>query len=343
MTTRQLGWIRLGLLVLCSYGMLYYAYKFYVPWWGGNDFARYYAMYRTPLDFSVAEAPFVFRQLSALLTHAILELKLYYPTEIQFQDPQYDQRVFFAALLANYLCLVATAWLSGYAVEIITGRRSLIFPLLAGVLCFLSFYGPFYVVTGMTEGLSWLMLIASFVAYLRHGTALLFVLLALAVLQRETILIVFAIISACSLWLRPEQRRFDARILGWTILCIVAYVLMRKLAPVAGYENQTQLGSAIETLRKLHINGALIFQGLLSQNIAFLCLAGGAIAGAWKTPKRFWGIALFAAFIVLLVAGLASGIGNNVGRICGILTPAIAVFCTLWLRSFETTLSQTNE
>jgi hypothetical protein len=90
--------IRLVLLFAVSYGMLYFSYKYYLPQSGGNDFFQYYEMYRSPLDFSVARSPFVYRQVSAIATHLIYVTSIYYPNAIWFHDVGYDQHLFFCSI-----------------------------------------------------------------------------------------------------------------------------------------------------------------------------------------------------------------------------------------------------
>src|SRR5450631_1529816 len=150
--------VRLALLFAVSYGMLYFSYKYYVPWTGGNDFAHYYNMYRSPLDFGVEKSPFVYRQLSAIATHIVYVAGIYYPNTIWFNDAGYDQHVFFAALLTNYVFLVLTAWVVGAIVEYELGENAFIPALLGGLLCLLSFHSQVSVITGNTEGVSWFLL-----------------------------------------------------------------------------------------------------------------------------------------------------------------------------------------
>lgn len=59
---------RFALLGSASCGLLYFSYKFLIPWSGTNDFQYYYRMYRSPLNLQLAPSPFVLRQVSAVLT-----------------------------------------------------------------------------------------------------------------------------------------------------------------------------------------------------------------------------------------------------------------------------------
>ncbi len=61
--------LRLFLILLASYGLFFFSYKYYVPI--RADFYRYYPMYERPLDFTAASAPFVYRQVSAVVTHLL--------------------------------------------------------------------------------------------------------------------------------------------------------------------------------------------------------------------------------------------------------------------------------
>ena len=58
-TLREYG-LRLLVLTLASYGLLYHAYKYYTPDFGGNDFYVYQEMYEAPFDHE-AGSPFAYR------------------------------------------------------------------------------------------------------------------------------------------------------------------------------------------------------------------------------------------------------------------------------------------
>src|ERR1700757_63915 len=84
---------------LISYGLLYFVYKYYSPDYGGRDYYHYVAIYAHPLNFTAGDAPYAYRQLSAILTHAVWRLGIYHDTRIAFAGA--DQRLFFAAIFAN--------------------------------------------------------------------------------------------------------------------------------------------------------------------------------------------------------------------------------------------------
>src|SRR5262249_54926698 len=155
------------------------------------DFYEYYPMYQRPLDFGAAGSPFIYRQVSALLTHAIYAAGLYYPHDIAFADPQIDQRMFFAALLTNYLGLVLAAALAGSVAERETG--SVTSSLIAGFLCLLSFHSQTAVIAGMTDGVSWAFVAALYLFYGQRRRVPFAALIALAIFQREVIPLAFAL------------------------------------------------------------------------------------------------------------------------------------------------------
>ena len=100
---------RLATYLLLSSGLFYFTYKFYQPTYGGTDYFRYYLAYLHPLNLHATVAPFVYRQVSAVLTNLVYRFGPYYETQIFYSNPRFDQHVFFAALLTNYLALAACA------------------------------------------------------------------------------------------------------------------------------------------------------------------------------------------------------------------------------------------
>ena len=336
------GAFRLLVLILASYSLLYFSYKHYVPWAGGSDFSAYYEMYRRPLDFGAAGAPFVFRQLSALLTYAVYAAGIYYPCEIAFQSPSYDQRLFFAALCSNYVCLVAAAWLSGGAVEILTRRRSFVYPTIAGLFCLLSFSSQVYVLTGLTEGLSFLLMALGFTAYLSRRGVLLGAVLLLAVLQREAVIVAFGIIAAGALVTDRRERSFNGRLLVWAVVCFTLYVAMRTFSGVRGAEEQLAPRGLLATLQSVRVSRELVMQGLLSQGTFALWLLMTLMSRRCEQAHRSWLLWLGVTWLTLFVLGLAAGIGNNVGRICSLLTPLLAALSSVACSRVEEVVGSTD-
>jgi hypothetical protein len=328
--------LRLALLFAASYGLLYFSYKYDMPRSGGVDFFQYYKMYLSPLDFTAAPSPFVYRQLSAIVTHWVYTAHIYYPNTIWFQEPGYDQRVFFAALLTNYFFLVLTAWVVGAIVEQL-GEDRFMPATLGGLLCLLSFETQVSVITGLTEGLSWFLLSLAFLFYLRRNALPLAVILTLAIVQRETTLIVFAAISGISLLLRPEDRRFNGFVFLGSLMCCVAYLVMRiKIVPAAGAAFQTDPVALFDRLKHLHVARDQLLQGFASQNLLWLFVAA-AFTAADRRTRTYWLPVLLGAFLVLVAVSLAAASPNNVGRIAAILHPLFAAFIAVACARLERT------
>jgi hypothetical protein len=316
--------VRLSLLFGVSYGMLYFSYKYYVPSSGGTDFFQYYNMYLSPLDFHAARASFVYRQLSAIATYLVYITGIYYPNAIWFNDVGYDQHVFFAALLTNYVFLVFSAWIVGEIVEQELGESAFIPATLGGLFCLLSFHSQVSVITGLTEGVSWFLFALAFLFYIRGETLQLCIVLALAILQRETILIIFSSISGIAFLLQPKERRFNKRVFLWSIACFFAYLLMRTIIlPVPGASQQTDPAAILEHLRAFHLTWDVIIQEVLSQNLLWLYIAAVFIVDDARS-RRFWLPTLLGTFLLLLMISIAEAV--NIGRIESILSPAFAAF-----------------
>lgn len=328
MTIAMQKWtIRCSLLFLLTYGLLYYAYKFHIPWSGANDFEAYYPMFLHPLALN-APAPFVYRQINALLVHTVWRLGLYYPTQIWFRDPRYDQHIFFAALLVNYIALIATCCIVSATIERHLKKEFLFLPLTAAALCILSFLTMYGVITGISEGIGWLFIAILYDLYDRAKSGWFCVLITLTIFVRETIPLVFVAIAILD--------RRDVRLAGWSALCLATYVVMRKwILPIPGSSEQVSPLAMLTTLAHFRITRAFVFQAILSQNIVAVYVGAELLLYLRGRPLSPWLRTLAITFGMLFLMATAAGIGNNVGRIVGILTPIIAVQAALDLLELE--------
>ena len=103
------------LYTLITYPLFYFAYKFNMPKFGSSDIYHYLRMYQDPFNFSIADGPFVYRQLSAGIVHLVEKSGLYYDTQISFSDPNFSQRFYFAAILVNWVSLlIGSSFISIY-------------------------------------------------------------------------------------------------------------------------------------------------------------------------------------------------------------------------------------
>jgi hypothetical protein len=327
---------RLGIYLLLSSGLFYFAYKFYQPTYGGTDYFHYYRAYLHPLDLSVTEAPFVYRQVSAVLTNLVYRFGPYYDTQIFYSNPQFDQRVFFAAMLTNYLALGLCAAVTARITERLWPEGPPSAPLFAGALCYLSFFAQQSGMGPITDGVAWLMMALAFLGYVAGSLPTLAVVLALSIFEREILPIMIGVIAGMRLILSPTHRRFDLVTIGLCALAFGLYLGMRTLwAPVAGHEDQLRIGrSFVRIVRdwRALVSKDVIFQGFLSQNLLILT----AVLLVWRR-LRGRRAPLLAPQTGALMAGLWAAaaalvpIGfltlhppNSIGRIFAMLTPIAA-------------------
>ena len=333
--------------------MLYFSYKYYVPWSGGQDYAQYYAMYQQPLDMSQTQAPFIYRQFGAVITHVIYKLGLYYPNEIHFIDAGYDQRIFFSALLSNYLALFLTSILVAMTVARRFDYPCLFPPLVGGLLCFLSFFTQQNVITGLSEGWSWFLMALVFYAYESRRQTLMIAVLILSIFQREILPIVVAVLSGVALWQGREKAHRDPFVVTTFVsagFAFALYVLVRSLIlPVDGHETQLaplDLWSGL--LESVPPSASVLMQGVVSQNIFFIFLVTalfvtylrkrtGAV-GDFETSRNGV-VQLVVMLLAVYLIGMAAQIGHNIGRIASLITPVVAVYAALNLAAIEQMLS----
>jgi hypothetical protein len=313
---------------------MYYVYKYYVPF--NTDFNNYYNIYVHPLNLHAWVSPFVYRQLSALLVNIVWKLGIYYNTQIAFVSKSYDQRIFFAAVFANWIALVSCATAVAASTKALIPTRGEAWPLLGGALCFFDFFVQPGVLAGLSEGVSWLLVAIGFLGWVRRSLLIIGAVLALSIVQRETIPIVFGAFSVFIMLLRPDSWRFHAKVLAVSVVAFLLYVGMRLIwAPAPGNDQQLNPTSFIHLLTQW---GRLatregLFQIFLSQN---LLIGLGAVAilavltdshgtRALRSAIDHPVIALYLTALVLLVVGVGTlSQSNNIGRVLSILTPIAA-------------------
>lgn len=332
---------RFGVYLLLSSGLFYFAYKFYQPTYGGTDYFEYYPMYLHPLDLRVADQPWVYRQVSAVLTHLVYRFGPYYHPQIFFSRPGFDQHVFFAALLTNYLALAACAVVTAMAAERLRPGGGAAAPMFAGALCYLSFFAQQSGMGPITDGVAWLLVAVGFLGYLRRSLVTVAVVMALSIFERELIPLMIGAVAGVDLVLSREQRRFDVSVIVLCAAAVALYLGMRGIwVPVQGKTLQLQLGvgARMVSLWRSFANRDVLVQGFLSQNL--LILLGINVMWRWRQGRRAPGpspqltrliVGLYAAAAVLVVVSYFAMIGQNVGRILAMLTPITAALLALTL------------
>ena len=317
-------------IVLLSYPLFYNAYKFYVPDLGGADFYQYYPMYLDPLSLENAKAPFVYRKLHALVTHAIHEAGIHYETRTALADPGISQRVFFAALLSNHIALLTAVLFVALTVQAMHRWRAPVLSTAAGLLLFLSFHVHFTVLTPISDGWGLALAAVGLFALTTRRLWLLAAVFALAVFQRELLPAVFLAVCLGRLAIGERPRA----ILGWGALlaglAAVLYLLLRTvLLPVEGYGHQVDPAAMLDALLGPRLTSEVLFQGFLSQNLIMLALALVLLRlGTGPRLDRRSGVLLMDIAMVVAVvvpASFATQIGSAVGRMLLLAQPFACV------------------
>lgn len=332
---------RLTLFLLLGYGFLYFSYKWLIPTLVNTDFIEYYGMIQHPFNFHAAPSPWVYRQWTALIAHTFWRLHLYYPDLIQFHDPRYDQRIFFAALLTNFLSVVVAAWLTTLLVDDWLNRTSTLLPLFAGMLCFFSFYLQETTITGQADGLSWALVALAYLLYQRRNRLGFLAVIFLSILQRESIPVVFVVFAGTTLLIDRNRtdkarRRFLWFAAAVSFAAFTAYMLLRHFIAAPGNEYQADLRSQLHQLLAFHPTRSYILQVFIGQNLLAILTCVWLI-----TYKRLRTISpmllpLLAACLALLLISIMTQIGPNACRMLALLTPIVAAEITIAMIQLDT-------
>jgi hypothetical protein len=344
----------LGLSVLLSYPMLFYAHKYMVPWiGGGTDFRSYHTMVLDPLNFGAVRAPFAMRQLTALVAHGILKIGLIFPNNVafdhftSFEGKIYDPDVFFALILANVIGVM----LAGAFVYATVARdlphwseastvTGLSIPGLLAV-CLMLLSGPllFHVFAPLTEGWSWFLMAAGFYFYREHGRLAYAALLVLpaAVFQRELLPLVFVGLAGTELLSRRSEldtrrRQFLLTIFAGSLLALLAYYLLRAyILPVA----HTDLGQISPALWPQKLATRITDPAIITKFVRVLVkmnlviLWGCAVILALRQGLHGWDRHILYAMAMISVLftliALAVGADAATDRYLAILTPLFTV------------------
>jgi len=329
--------------------MLYFSYKHYTPLiGGGSDFFQYYNMYLQPLSFDVAQSPFIYRQFNALITFFIVESGIFYNAGVAFVNPEINQQVFFAAVLSNYIALFFTVNIVSRIIDLEIGRTSISIPLLAGMLCYMSFGVSTYVLTGLAEGWTWFLVALGFYAFRKENLYLFTIVLIISIFQKEVIAIIFAAMSFTFLVISYMQHHQIINkkylwMLSISVLSFLIYVVIRKfLLPIEGHENQLDPSLLLSTLLESnYLTLKFIVPTLISQNLLYIYILFLFIAiKMYKTRmtdnlyyelRLNYAFSIMVSFCTLFFIGMAAGLGSNIGRVTLVLSPVFSIYIAYYI------------
>lgn len=334
-----------SLIYLFAFFPLFYlAYKFHVPDFGGTDYVHYHAMYLHPLDFTVADPPWVLRQIQAVLVNLLYEAGFDYDTDIAFSATGLDRGVFFSALTVNALSVILTAALLGTHLHRQTPQADLVSWWCPAAMVF-NFSILFFAFSGLTEGLSLLMFTAAYLAYRSGRFAVTALIVLAAALQRELIPILFLALVAADL-IRGGTPRTKAplAVLAAALLSLGAHIALRLSLSSDPHSNQLSPAALIDALAGFSLGDrAFIFQVFLTQNLAIMVLlaAGLFFIATRRAPRvdRRLMRDLWVIFGVILFAGIAAAVGNNIGRLLIFCSPVLTMILADIARDWASVLA----
>lgn len=317
--------------ILLSYPLLYFSYKFCLPDFGGQDFYSYYFLYKD-WDFEKIICPHNMRLLSAYCIHMMYKLGFYYDTEVVFTTvhPYFDQKVFFNAILFNYICVVSTCLMLYHIVLQYSGNK--LFSFFSGVLYLLGFGTLFFSLKPLTEACGILLMAICFFFYLQKSPWI-FILFPLALFQREYIFMVLGIISLIDFYFL--RIRYLLLIFISSLLFFAVFLILRKtLFYTPHFDYQMSPDTLLNSILHPFVNWtSFIKQSLLLSNLLFLYF----FVIIYKRINNFSvSKNYFVNIILLLMQVLLMGImiqgAENMGRIFYYTTPILIFYLFMELK-----------
>jgi hypothetical protein len=334
-----------------SYGVLYFSMRYYDPFIGGVDYFTYQRMITSPLDFSTAGSPFIYRQFSICIAAIYYKLNIFYDIGITFGETLQEKKIFFSLLLSNYTALLFTAILTLRVIDKEVGK-TVIASLFTVLILFLSFGTINYVLVGLVEGWTWFFVLLSYHALKTKNILLFSAALTVSIFQKELITIVVSIFSVYYFTLSIIRKQKEYEFLTMSILSflsVIVYILIRTtIIATPGYETQLKPLYFINTFLSLSINKTVIINIIASQNLIIVFIATSIsfyliLRKPINEMKMYIDIkAILIVSLFLTVLGVGNKIGNNLGRILLIFTPILGIIIVSNLVELDNYLKLTN-
>lgn len=316
-TTSLKLWIIYALLAFPSF---YFVYKFGDPNFGTRDFFDYYKLYKD-WDIDNVDAPFNMRLLSSFFVFLINKMGIYYNTYISFNQPPYDQHVFFSAIFFNYLCVASTCVVLYQLLNKHFGNNLLAF--IGGLIYLFGFGTLFYELMPITDALSILIFAIVLYYYLQKSMWIIAPLLLL-IIQREYIFLAFGLISFVDYF--KFKTTYYLKVLLICILSFGIYYILRKtLFYTPKYDHQASTSYFLESIVSLKFPlWPYIKQTLMTLNITVLYV----LVVAYKKYKKLaidkhGFLVIILLFLQINIISFAAVFGNNTGRYFFILVPIV--------------------
>ena len=223
--------------------------------------------------------------------------------------------------------------------------RFLRFRFSRALLCLMAFHVQSAVITGLVEGVTLLFFALLYLLYLRENRALFAIVLACSIFQREMLPVTFGLIGAFSLLLGHGNKRYNWFALISSVLSFGADLVVRTyIIGAPGFEEQLSVGQLLSRYFLPFDFSARFdrFKFSFSQNVLFIAVAISAVV--WfrtrVVPKQL--VVLLLSLLGLIVIGLAEEVGNTLGRLSAMLTPALAAIASGAFRQYENSTKATS-
>jgi hypothetical protein len=327
----KVNFLAIAAFLALSAGLYYSGAKFHVPWFGGNDFQQYYMMVTNPFD-NDALSPWAYRIFPTTIAHYVHQSGFFYESNltpfkehyVSYNGVDYDPSVLSALIFTNYLFFTIAAFFLYKSIKLIFEEVELedvTTSFFLPSLIFLSLSTGVHGYAGLTEGAALFFVSILLYLYLKNYLILFFVANIISVTSRELvplILIFYLLVS-------PGTQR--AKYLITSGIAFTTYFAMRLLLQIPGNEHQTNPSSLIENLLNFELTKDFFMQAMLANNITFFAVLLLVLHG-------LKGIRCFAPYMlaisILTVLGIATGIGNNVGRILNLALPLLVIGLANW-------------
>lgn len=306
------------LVFLFSYPILYIVYKWDVPNISGQkDFYHYQRMMESPLDFTVAQAPWVHRQIPTLVAFAIKKCQVFYSTKISYSyfkgfKGENTQINFFSLILSNYIAYLLSI---GLLLKCLIPERKN--PILSFYIVAFSigyFMVFINVIAPTAQAYAWLSCALMIYGILKKNKYFIILSLAIAMFSRETLLIFYTLYFGFEVvvgYIQNKLIKKEKLFLFFSSAISFLLILFLRTNYATGHEEQLSLDYLSETSDKIENINDFFFQVILSQGLLIFLL----VTLFQNSRKHF--TALLFSYIIILTITILTGIGNNSGRIIG--------------------------
>lgn len=318
------------LIVLFTYPLFYYSYKFGNPSLGNRDFFDYYPIYKD-LNVSAVESPFCTRLISGFLIYLVHKTGINYGSEVSFHKEGIDTQVYFSAVLFNYFVFT----LACFCLYVFLNKihRNSFYSFLFVFIFILGFGTQFYLINTLTESFSMFLFFFIFISYY-YRSYWIIPLLLLCIIQREYFFFVMGLWAAFD-FLIIKRNRYFIFVFLTAVSSFAIYIALRKtIFYTPTYSEQLNAGGYLSHLLNPGIEiGHFIKQSFLNQNIYILYLLVIAYKLIKKIPFDQPTFYLLLAFLVqIIIISLIAGLGNSAGRYFYTLMPFVIFVLSIELK-----------